>query len=69
MNVAQLAADRALAMRTLMPRAYSERTTTPAAMYRGLTKSGKAEVDRLVAVFAVVRQQAVDEFRRGQAAA
>jgi hypothetical protein len=64
--VSYLAADRALAMRTLMPRAYAERTTNPAAMYTGLTASGRAEVDRLVQAFREVRALALEDFTRGR---
>lgn len=67
--MSHLAADRALAMRTLMPRAYAERTTTPAAMYSGLTRSGQAEVDRVVDAFRLVRARAVDELLAGGVAA
>jgi hypothetical protein len=63
--VTHLAADRALAMRTLMPRAFADRTTNPAAMYAALTRSGRAEVDRLVDAFREVRSRAVDELLAG----
>ena len=66
-TVTHLADDRALAMRTLMPRAYAERTTNPATMYTRLTASGRAEVDRLVEAFREVRHRAVDELLAGQA--
>jgi hypothetical protein len=65
--VTQLGNDRALAMRTLMPRAYS--TSTPPATftegYAALTRSGRAEVDRLVAAFRQVRREALDELHAG----
>jgi hypothetical protein len=63
--MSHLAADRALAMRTLMPRAFADRTTNPAAMYAALTRSGRAEVDRLVDAFREVRSRAVDELLAG----
>jgi hypothetical protein len=63
--VTHLAADRALAMRTLMPRAFADRTTNPAAMYAALTRSGRAEVDRLVDAFREVRQCALDDLASG----
>ena len=59
--MSHLARDRALAMRTLMPRAYSERTSAPAELYRTLVPSMRADVDRLVRAFQEVRRQALDE--------
>lgn len=61
----QLSSDRALAMRTLMPRAYEARTTTPAELYRTLTRSGRAEVDRLVEAFREVRAQTIADLQAG----
>lgn len=51
----QLSEDRDLAIRTLMPR------QADALTYRSLTRSGKAEVDRLVEAFREVRRRAVDQ--------
>lgn len=63
--MSHLARDRALAMRTLMPRAYDARTVPPAELYRTLTRSGRAEVDRLVEAFRQVRAQTLDELTAG----
>jgi hypothetical protein len=64
--VSYLARDRALAMRTLMPRTYADRgATPPAELYRGLTRSGRAEVDRLVEAFQQVRSEAVRDLVEG----
>jgi hypothetical protein len=53
-----LTRDRALAMRTLFPR-------QAAPVYDALTRSGRAEVDRLVAAFRQVRREALDELHAG----
>lgn len=57
----QRSEDRARAMRALMPRAGSELPK-----YDSLTRSARAEVDRIVAAFVDVRREAVADVLRGQ---